>query len=129
MRTVDILLIEDDPSDTFMVKEALRNCLVPVALTVAGDGEKALSLLTKNGVKPDLVILDLGIPRVSGISFLEKYQPRNRPPVIVFSSSWDQANIHRALTLGVCEVVHKPMSMDAFRDAVCGMVRKWGRAS
>jgi two-component system, chemotaxis family, response regulator Rcp1 len=126
VKAVAILLIEDDPGDTRLVEEALKTLPVPVQLTVATDGEKALSLLTKEEVKPDLVILDLSIPKVSGISVLEQYQPKGKPPLVVFSSTWGQIDIRRALELGAREVVHKPMDVQAFIDAVCGMVRKWG---
>jgi len=107
------------------VEEALKTCSVPVELTVAGDGETALSLLTNEEVKPDLIILDLNIPKVPGLSVLEQYQPKEKPPIVVFSSTWGQMDIRRALTLGAREVVHKPMDVQAFIDAVCGMVRKW----
>ena len=125
MESVSILLIEDDPGDTRLVKEALSVCQVPVQLTLAADGERALSLSMTEEIKPDLVILDLSIPKVSGLAVLEQYQPKGKPPVVVFSSTWGQTDIQRALALGAREVVHKPMDMQAFMDAVCGMVRKW----
>jgi DNA-binding response OmpR family regulator len=125
VKPLAILLIEDDPGDTRLVEEALKTCPVPVQLTVAADGETALSLLTKEEVKPDLVILDLSIPKVPGLSVLEQYQPKGKPPIVVFSSTWGQIDIQRALALGAREVVHKPMDVQAFIDAVCGMVRRW----
>ena len=125
MKPVAILLIEDNPGDTRLVEEALKACSVPVKLTVAADGEIALSLLRKEEAKPDLVILDLNIPKVSGISVLEQYPPKETPPIVVFSSTWGQTEIRRALALGAREVVHKPIDMQAFIDAVCGIVSKW----
>src|ERR1700730_12715298 len=123
---VTILLVEDAAGDTLLIKEALETCSVPVALTVAEDGETALSLLTKGEIKPDLVILDLNIPKVSGISVLEQYHPKEKPPIVVFSSTWSQTDIQRAIALGAREVVHKPMDVQVFMDAVRGIVRKWG---
>ena len=125
VKPVAILLIEDNPGDTRLVAEALKACPVPVELTVAADGETALSLLRKEESKPDLVILDLNIPKVSGISVLEQYVPKQSPPVVVFSSTWGQTEIRRALELGAREVVHKPIEIHAFIDAVCGIVHKW----
>jgi DNA-binding response OmpR family regulator len=125
VKPVAILLIEDNPGDTRLVEEALKACSVPVELTVAMDGETALSLLKNEEAKPDLVILDLNIPKVSGISVLEQYPP-NETPIVVFSSTWGQTEIRRALALGAREVVHKPIDMQAFIDAVCGIIRKWG---
>lgn len=63
-----------------MVEEALKVCSVPVQLSVAMDGEVALSLLAKEEAKPDVVILDLNIPKVSGICVLKQYQPKEAPP-------------------------------------------------
>ncbi len=123
---VIILLVEDAPGDTLLIKEALETCAVPVALTVAEDGEKALTLLTEGEVKPDLVILDLNIPKVSGHLVLEQYHPTEKPPVVVFSSTWSKLDIDRAMALGAREVVHKPMDVQAFMDAVRGIVSRWG---
>jgi DNA-binding response OmpR family regulator len=125
VRSVAILLVEDVPGDRLLVKEALKTCGVPVAITEAEDGEKALSLLTNEEAQPDLVILDLNIPKVSGLSLLQQIQPKEKPPIVVFSSTWSQSDIKRALALGAREVVHKAMDMKAFRNAVCGIVRRW----
>jgi CheY-like chemotaxis protein len=125
MKPVAILLIEDNPADIRMVEEALKVCPVPVQLSVAMDGEAALTLLGKEEAKPDVIILDLNIPKVSGICVLKQYQPKEMPPVVVFSSTWGQTEIRRALELGAREVVHKPVDLQAFIDAVTGIIRKW----
>jgi len=96
-----------------------------MAITVAEDGEKGLSLLMQGKVQPDLIILDLGIPKVSGITLLERYQPKENPPVVVFSSTWSETDIRQALAFGAREVVHKPIDIRSFREAVCGIVHKW----
>jgi DNA-binding response OmpR family regulator len=125
VKPVAVLLIEDNPADVRMIEEALKVCSVPVQLSVAADGETGLALLTKEGAKPDVVILDLNIPKVSGIAVLERYQAKEAPPVVVFSSTWGETEIRRALALGAREVVHKPMDMQAFIDAVNGIIRRW----
>jgi two-component system, chemotaxis family, response regulator Rcp1 len=119
------LLIEDNPADIRMIEEALKVCSVPVQLSVAMDGEAALTLLRKEEAKPDVVILDLNIPKVSGICLLKQYQPKEVPPVVVFSSTWGQTDIRQALELGAREVVHKPIDVQAFIEAVTGIIRKW----
>ncbi len=125
VKPVAILLIEDNPGDVFLVERALKTCAIPTDVTVAGDGERALSLLMQDGVNPDLVILDLSIPKVSGISVLQQYQPKEKPPVVVFSSTWGETDIRQALAFGAREVVHKPIDDQSFIDAVCGMIHKW----
>jgi DNA-binding response OmpR family regulator len=118
-------LIEDNPADIRMVEEALKVCSVPVQLSVAMDGEAGLALLTKEEGRPDVIILDLNIPKVSGICVLMRYHAKEVPPVVVFSSTWGQTDIRRALELGAREVVHKPIDVQAFIDAVTGIIRKW----
>ncbi len=125
MTPISILLIEDNPGDVLQIENALKACEIPAEIMVVGDGEKALSLLKNEEIDPDLVILDLSIPKVSGIAVLEQYQPKEKPPVVVFSSTWAETEIGQALALGARAVVHKPIHPQAFIDAVCGLVRKW----
>jgi DNA-binding response OmpR family regulator len=72
--------------------------------------------------KPDLIILDLDIPRVSGTALLEVWGPTHAP-VVVFSSSLNERP--RVLQLGAREFVPKPADFQAFTDAVREIVRKW----
>ena len=125
MKPLAILLIEDNPKDASLIEEALRACAIAMEITVAEDGEKGLMLLTQGTVQPDLVILDLSLPKLSGISLLQQYRPNERPPIIVFSSTWAETEIRMALSLGAREVVHKPIDLKSFKEAVCGIVRKW----
>jgi two-component system chemotaxis response regulator CheY len=81
--------------------------------------------LTQGKVRPDLVILDLSLPKVSGVSLLEQYHAKEPAPVIVFSSTWSETDIRQALAFGAREVIHKPIDVRSFREAVCGIVRKW----
>ena len=124
VRPVAILLIEDNPGDILLIEKALQACAI-TDITVAADGETALSLLMEAQIMPDLIILDLNIPKVSGISVLQQYHPKETPPVVVFSSTWGQTEIRQALEFGAREVVHKPVAVELFLDAVRGMVLKW----
>jgi chemotaxis family two-component system response regulator Rcp1 len=125
VKPVAVLLIEDNPADIRMIEEALKVCSIPVQLSVAMDGEAGLALLATEEARPDVIILDLNIPKVSGICVLKQYRPKETPPVVVFSSTWGQTEIRRALELGAREVVHKPIDVQAFIDAVTGIIRKW----
>lgn len=60
---------------------------------------------------PDLVILDLNIPKVSGISVLDQYEPKEAPPIVVFSSTWGQTEIRRALKLFACALTYRLLLM------------------
>ena len=101
-----MLIIDDSPSDVYLTRQALAEEPYPVHCHVAPDGAEALRLLSERSFHPDLIILDLDMPRVSGLVLLERYRPVC--PVVVFSSSENLADRHRALELGAREFVQKP---------------------
>ncbi len=124
MKPVDVLLVEDNAGDTLLIQQTLAECPIPVKLHIARDGEQALQMLDDANLKPALIILDLNIPRIPGSAVLERYQSA-RIPIVIFSSSWNEAEINRALELGARDFVQKPTDIQAFTDAVCGMIQKW----
>jgi two-component system, chemotaxis family, response regulator Rcp1 len=124
MKAVEVLLIEDNAGDTLLIRQVLADCSTPIQLHVARDGEQALLMLTDPSLKPDLILLDLNIPRISGLTLLEQWKSMNMP-VVVFSSSTDEGERRRALLLGAREFVSKPLGFEEFTSAVCGIVRKW----
>ena len=85
------------------------------------DGEEALAMLANRDFKFDLVILDLNIPKISGHEVLERRFAKD-VPVVVFSSSWRETDAQRSLALGACDYVEKPMDIQAYANAVCGMI-------
>jgi len=85
-----------------------------------------LQLLEQPDFKPDLIILDLNIPKISGHTVLALYPPKkHQRPVVVFSASDNEADVSRAFSLGAQDFVHKPMDLDDYKTAVSGMVQKW----
>jgi CheY-like chemotaxis protein len=123
-KPIEILLAEDNPGDALLVARVLEDFPIPVRLHAVHDGIEALVLLADGAFQPDLVIVDLNMPNLSGHEFLERFHP-DTVPVVVFSSSEDQADIRRALQLGAREYVRKPASLTAYREAVRGMIEKW----
>jgi len=119
----EVLLIEDNAGDALLVGQALVN--QPVHLHIARDGEQALQILKEPDYNPDLIILDLNIPKLSGYAVLESYPGRKTTPVVVFSASQNEADVDRAYSLGAKDFVHKPMDLDDYKTAVSGMVQKW----
>ncbi len=120
----EVLLVEDNAGDALLVGEALAECPTPVHLRIARDGEQALRILKEPGFVPDLIILDLNIPGLSGYGVMAAY-PVRKTPVVVFSSSRNEADVGRALSLGAKDFVHKPLDLDDYKCAVTGMVEKW----
>ena len=81
-------------------------------------------MLTNPHVHLDLIILDLNIPKITGISLLERWQV-GTTPVVVFSSSANATEKERCLALGVREFVSKPTDLDEFSETVCRIVERW----
>ena len=122
--TPEVLLVEDNAGDALLVGQALAECQIPVHLHIARDGAQALQILGEPDFRPDLIILDLNIPKISGFTVLASY-PIKKAPVVVFTASENESDANRARTLGAFECVHKPIDLDDYKTTVCGMVQKW----
>jgi two-component system response regulator len=123
LRPLDIFLIEDNPADVVLFWHVLAESGLKVKVHLALDGEQALQMLTKPHFEPSLIILDLNIPKIPGLSLLERWSTKT--PVVVFSSSTDEREKQRALALGASEFVLKSLDLGEFSESVCGMIRKW----
>jgi two-component system, chemotaxis family, response regulator Rcp1 len=119
----ELLLIEDNAGDVLLTSQVLLRGPIPITLHMARDGEQALQMLTDGRFKPDLVLLDLNIPKVSGTSVLARCQIS--APVVIFSSSTNPAEIDRCIELGAREFVPKPSDLGEFEEAVTRIVSDW----
>jgi DNA-binding response OmpR family regulator len=124
MQKVEILLVEDNAGDAVLIRQILAEASVPVNLHIARDGEQAVSMLSDTDFRPALIILDLNIPRITGPALLEQWKSLDTP-VVVFSSSLNDAERARVLELGAREFIQKPTDIGEFTAAVCGIVRRW----
>lgn len=119
-RPIEILMVEDNPSDVRLTIEAFRDAKVPNNMRVASNGDEAMEFLrgASQGVpRPDLILLDLNLPGKSGIEVLAeiKGDPElRRIPVIVLTTSDNEADILRAYDLHVNAYVTKPVDLDKF---------------
>ena len=119
------LLIEDNPSDVMLIREAMRRSEVPFDVEIAYDGEEGLKLLGIVGLNFDLVILDLNLPKFSGHAILERYRVQNGPPVVIFSGSNNPQHKEAALALGAADYVVKPSTYEDFIRAVQGILGRY----
>jgi len=127
VRPIKMLVIEDNLADVLLIREALKSsCPVPVEVTAIEDGEEALAQL-RRGVDTDIIVLDLNLPKVNGHSVLKEC--RKDKPIVVFSSSWNEADATRALALGAREFLRKPIVYDEYVKTVCGIIDRWGNSS
>jgi len=130
---VEILLVEDNPGDVRLTREALREGKVRNNLNVVDDGVKALAFLRREGEyaeapRPDLVLLDLNLPRMGGREVLEaiKANPELRSiPVVVLTSSQAEQDIARAYELQANCYVTKPVDLDQFIAVVKSIEDFW----
>src|ERR1700684_1438478 len=124
METIEVFLVEDNPADVLLVRVALSQ--VPfLKLLVAKDGEQALKMLSSPDFQPQLIILDLNMPRVDGQTVLQQYQQKKKVPIVIFSSTQNKAEVQKALSLGAREYVQKPIGFEPYADAVRGIVKRW----
>ena len=123
---VEVLLIEDNPSDAVLIKNALSEYSPGVRVTVAKNADTAVVLLFDSGFRPQLVITDMHMPK-GGIEEVIRFSEAKRIPVVVFSSALSPREVAEVLALGAREYIPKPMDWDDFRDAVVGIVTRWTR--
>jgi two-component system, chemotaxis family, response regulator Rcp1 len=132
-RPVEILLVEDNPGDVRLTREALKEGKVRNNLHVAQDGVEALAFLRREGkhagaVRPDLILLDLNLPRKDGREVLEeiKADPELRLiPVVILTSSQAEKDIVRAYDLHANCYVSKPVDLDQFITVVKSIEDFW----
>jgi len=125
MKPVEVLLVEDNAGDILLMRQTLAREPFSISIHVAVDGKQAVQMLAARQFQPDLVILDLNIPKVSGLSVLECTQPD--VPVIVFTSSSNPQDRQCSFDLGAKDYVQKPTDLREFVQQVSQIVRTWGR--
>src|SRR5438046_2391334 len=114
-----ILLAEDNEGDVFLVRRALEKRGLPAELVVQHNGEEALAWLDSHSNAPDLILLDLNLPRVDGaqvLSHLRKSDTFSCTPVIVLTSSDSPKDRDMALELGANVYFRKPTDLASFMD-------------
>lgn len=129
-----ILLVEDNPDDEFLTKDALRTGGVAHDLVVARDGAEAVQWIfteedsSASPRTPDLVLLDLKLPKLSGFDVLERIRSDERTiglPVVILTSSSEYQDIERSYANGANSYVRKPVNFSEFVRAVQALGVYW----
>jgi chemotaxis family two-component system response regulator Rcp1 len=123
---LDVLLVEDDPGDVVIAQEALKAGRLNTRLSVVSDGVEALAYLRRQtkyarARRPDLILLDLNLPRMSGHEVLAEVKADTdlrRIPVVVLSTSAAVEDIKRSYDLHANVYVTKPVDFDQFAEVV-----------
>ncbi|MGZ8376214.1 MAG: response regulator [Gemmatirosa sp.] len=132
-RALELLLVEDNPGDVELVREALRE-LPPLRLSVVHDGVDALAFLRAQGPhagapRPDLVLLDLNLPKLDGLGVLSEAKGDDALrdiPIVMLTSSRAASDVRRAYALHVNCYVAKPVDLDHYFATVRAVVEFWG---
>lgn len=133
MQSIQILLVEDNPADADLTMESLTSNRLHLEFTLAQDGVEALEVLYKRGrfalaAVPDLIVLDLNLPRMHGSEFLKivrSTEGLKRIPVVVLTSSDAEQDVARSYDAGANCYVKKPLDLRAFQDILKVVEQFW----
>lgn len=124
-----ILLVEDNADDEQLTLRAMRHSEIPNIIRVARDGAEALEFLYGPEARlPDLILMDLKLPKVSGLEVLERIrkEPTTRTiPIVVLTSSDEERDIMESYNLRANSYIRKPVDFDEFIDAVKQLGLYW----
>ncbi len=124
-----ILLVEDDPDHELLTIRALKRSNIANDVTVARDGEEAIKILFAEGaIHPQVVLLDLKLPKVEGLEVLRRIResPLTRMlPVVVLTSSDEERDLVRSYQLGVNSYIRKPVNFNDFAEATRQLGMYW----
>lgn len=132
-RPVEMLLVEDNYGDALLMREACSTIKTPIQVSVAEDGEEAMSILRREGphtdrLRPDLVVLDVNLPGISGHEVLKaiKFDPvLQHIPIFMMSSSSADHDIRKSRELGAALYFVKPSSLHQLIEVVTSIESFW----
>lgn len=133
MKNIQVLLVEDNPGDAELTRQALASSKLSIELKVLDDGEKAMKYLRReppyrDAVLPDLLLLDLNLPKVSGEEVLREIKADkslNALPVVVLTSSDAETEVSRCYAAGANCYVVKPVDFSSFIEIVASIEHFW----
>jgi CheY-like chemotaxis protein len=124
-----IVLVEDNPDDEALTLRALKKNGIANEVRVLRDGQEAIDcLLDPDGVFPDLVLLDLKLPRIDGLDVLRRLRADPRTallPIVILTSSKEDRDLVESYRLGANSYIRKPVDFDQFTEAVRHLGLYW----
>lgn len=126
--TIKVLLVEDSQADARLIKEVFRDEKIMVDLDIARDGEEAMEYLLSEGNNPDLVILDLNLPRKDGrevLAEIKENKSLRTIPVVILTTSQSEEDILKSYKLNANCYVTKPIDLDQFIKIIKSLDEFW----
>jgi two-component system, chemotaxis family, response regulator Rcp1 len=128
-----VLLVEDNPGDVRLTREAFRECEIRIRLHVAADGQEAMEFLKREGAhalapRPDLILLDLNLPKMDGREVLTRIKSDDELkaiPTIILTTSESEVDIVLGYQLQASCYLTKPAQLEEFESLVKGIVDFW----
>jgi DNA-binding response OmpR family regulator len=124
-----ILLVEDDPDHELLTIRALKKSNIANDIRVARDGEEAIAmLLAEDGLRPQVVLLDLKLPKIDGLEVLRRIRENEATrmlPIVVLTSSDEERDVVRSYQLGVNSYIRKPVNFTDFAEATRQLGLYW----
>ena len=124
-----ILLVEDDPDHEALTIRALKKSNIVNDVAIARDGEEAVNmLLGPNPIKPQVILLDLKLPKLDGLEVLRRLRENDATrtiPVVILTSSDEERDVVRSYSLGVNSYIRKPVNFTDFAEATRQLGMYW----
>jgi len=132
-RAIDILLVEDNPADVRLTREALKDAKVSNTLHVVGDGVEAMDFLQRkkshtSAVRPDLILLDLNLPRKNGkevLADIKSDEDLRSIPVVILTTSRSEEDVMKTYRLHANCFITKPVDLAQFVNVVRSIDDFW----
>src|SRR5580704_11902475 len=132
-RAIEVLLVEDSPGDVRLTQEAFRDANIAIHLHVATDGVEAMAFLRGQGVyadtpRPDLILLDLNLPRMDGrevLAHIKEDETLKTIPTVILTTSDAEVDIVKSYQLQANCYLNKPVQLDAFEALVRNINEFW----
>jgi CheY-like chemotaxis protein len=127
-RPLNILLVEDDAIEVMKFNRVVKNLETKHKITEANNGEEALNLLKDRTVNPDIIILDLNMPKVNGLEFLKiikQDDARRFIPTIILTTSNNFSDIKECYQNGIAGYVVKPLKHDDYMTSTKKLLEYW----
>jgi CheY-like chemotaxis protein len=131
-RKKQVFLVEDSPDHAFLIKRAILATFQDLEFQWAIDGEEAINLIVHNGLRPDLILLDIKMPRMNGFEVLEILKSNDETkliPIVILSTSANKKDVSLAYSLGTNCYIAKPVEIVEFQTKLRSIPLYWLRTN